>query len=139
MRKFDLISRPYDDMYDLMNRFFNRGLPASKTFADFKIDVQDKEGEYVVEADLPGFSKEEIQLELNDDYLQIAVQKTESKEEDNHKNYVHKERYYSAMSRSVYLPNAAKEGVKAKIDNGVLTIIIPKNIKSAEVKRISIE
>ena len=136
MKKFDLISRRYDEFYDLMNQFFDRSVPLSKAFADIKVDVEEKDNEYIVEADMPGVLKKDIHLDLEDSYLQIEVQrKQEINKED--KNYIRKERSFSSLKRSVYLANVQKEGIEAKLDNGVLIIHIPK--KPKQQQKIGIE
>ena len=136
MKKFDLISRRYDEFYDLMNQFFDRSVPLSKAFADIKVDIEDKDNEYIVEADMPGVLKKDIHLDLEDSYLQIEVQrKQEINKED--KNYIRKERSFSSLKRSVYLANVQKEGIEAKLDNGVLIIHIPK--KPKQQQKIGIE
>ena len=136
MKKFDLISRPYDEFYDLMNQFFDRSVPLSKAFADIKVDVEEKDNEYIVEADMPGVAKEDIHLDLEDSYLQIEVQRKQEKNKED-KNYIRKERSFSSLKRSVYLANVQKEGIDAKLDNGVLIIHIPK--KTKEQQKIGIE
>lgn len=125
MKKFDLITRNHDDLYDLMNRFFDRGFPLARAFTDIKVDVQEKEHEYMIEADMPGIKKEDITLQLSNDYLQIAVQQVQQSENDD-KNYLRKERVSSSLRRDIYLPNTTKEGIKAKLESGVLTITVPK-------------
>ncbi len=136
MKKFDLISRPYDEFYDLMNQFFDRSVPLSKAFADIKVDVEEKDNEYIVEADMPGIPKEDIHLDLEESYLQIEVKRTQESNREE-KNYIRKERSFSTLKRSVYLANIQKEGVEAKLENGVLVIHVPK--KPKEQQKIGIE
>jgi HSP20 family protein len=105
----------------------------------FKLDVQDKEKEYLIEAELPGVKKEEITLEMHDGQLMIGIQREEKVDEEK-KNYIHKERRYCSMNRSVYLADADTENIKAKLDNGVLEITVPKVEKSVSQKnKIEIE
>ena len=119
-----------------MNQFFDRSVPLSKAFADIKVDVEEKDNEYIVEADMPGVAKEDIHLDLEDSYLQIEVQRKQEKNKED-KNYIRKERSFSSLKRSVYLENVQKEGIDAKLDNGVLIIHIPK--KTKEQQKIGIE
>lgn len=104
----------------------------------FKIDLQDNEKEYIVEAELPGIQKNEISLSLEEGRLQISVKKEEIKEETE-KNYIHRERKFSAMTRNVFLADAASDDIKAKLTDGVLTIIVPKQVKPELTKQIEIE
>lgn len=104
----------------------------------FKIDVQDSDQEYVIEADMPGISKDEINLEIKDNSLCIIV-KREEKTEEKDKNYLHKERRYASMTRSVYLKDIEADKVDAKLENGVLTVVVPKMEKSESIKKIDIK
>ena len=138
MKKFDLISRPYDEFYDLMNQFFDRSVPLSKAFAGIKLDVQEQENDYIVEADLPGVEKSDITLDLIDHYLLIDVQqKMDNSVKE--KNYVRKERTVTSSRRSVFLPQADSEGIEAKLENGVLTVTVPKASKEKQKRAIEIK
>ena len=125
----------FDDMYSIFDKFFENKSPSLST-DKFKVDLQNNEKEYVIDADLPGINKEDIKITLEDDHLTIGFEKkSEKTEEDKDKNYVHKERSYQSMQRRFYLPNANGEEVKAELENGVLNIVIPK----VEDKRKQIE
>ena len=102
------------------------------------MDVQDKEDEYLVEAELPGVNKEQIYLDLNDGRLNISVNREEEIQEEN-RNYIHRERRTRSMSRSIYLDQAKSEGIKARLRDGVLSIRIPKEKGAQNRKRIEIE
>ncbi|NLC54494.1 MAG: Hsp20/alpha crystallin family protein [Erysipelothrix sp.] len=102
------------------------------------MDIEEKDNEYVVEAELPGINKEEVDIQLDDGRLTISIKREESKDIEE-KNYIHKERRYSSMSRGVYLENIVNNDIKATLEDGVLCITIPKQEKTEEVKKISIE
>ena len=108
-----------------------------------KTDVKEKDGNYEVAIDLPGFKKDEITAELKDGYLTISAAKGLDKDEkDKEGKYIRRERYAGNMSRSFYVGNGVKnEDVHAKFENGVLRLSIPK--KAAEEieadKYVSIE
>ena len=104
----------------------------------FKINVQQNDGEYLVEAELSGVNKDEIDLDLNDGRLTISV-KREEKINEEKKNYIHRESRYSSMSRSIYLADADAKGIKAKLDNGLLSITVPRQEKSVKADKIEIE
>ena len=70
--------------------------------------------------------------------MTISVQREENINEEN-KNYVHKERRFSSMSRSLYLDDAKSDGIKAKLENGVLNIKVPKESKPDSSVKIDIE
>jgi len=138
--KNNLQSAGFDDFYNMLDNFFEdtwapmRGLQCDT----FKLDVQDKEKEYAIEAEVPGVKKEEIKLEMNENRLTISIERNETVDEEK-KNYIHKERRTCSMQRSVFLRDAKADGIKAKLDDGVLNITIPKDDSKAVKKSISIE
>lgn len=109
-----------------------------QTSGSIRLDVQEKDDEYIVEAELPGFKKEEVTVELTDETLTIKASKEEKKEEEK-KNYLHKERRYESMSRQVYLPGALEDGVKAKLSDGMLKITIKRTAREKSGNKIEIE
>lgn len=123
--------RGFLDFYRTMDDFF-------LDTGSIKLDVQEKDDEYVVEAEVPGFKKEEISIEIADETLTISA-KREEKTEEEKKNYIHKERKYESVSRSIYLPGAVDEGIKAKLNDGMLSIDIPKDKKEKQKNKIEIE
>ena len=108
-----------------------------------KTDVKEKDGNYEVAIDLPGFKKDEIQLELNDGYLTISAEKGLDKdEEDEKKHYLRRERYAGSMSRSFYIGEGiTEEDIHAKYEYGILKLSIPKEQPKAVPEKhfISIE
>jgi HSP20 family molecular chaperone IbpA len=106
-------------------------------------DVRDHEDHYEVEIDLPGFKKDQIQIELHDGTLTITAQKgLEQNEKNSEGKYVRQERYSGMMSRSFYVgENMTEEDIKAKFEDGVLKLNIPKKEekKLPEKKTIMIE
>ena len=108
-----------------------------------KTDIKEFDDKYEVEIDLPGFKKDEVQVQLKDGYLTISAAKGLDKDEEDKKgNYIRRERYAGSTSRSFYVGNGVKnEDVHAKFENGVLRLSIPK--KAAEEieadKYVSIE
>ena len=106
--------------------------------ASFMMDVQENADGYVVEATLPGVSRDEIDVELNEGRLSISVN-VEDKEEDKDKNYLAKEFTSYSATRGVYLKDAATEGLTAKLADGVLTINVPKFVEKKNVTKISID
>ena len=131
----NLPAKSFEDFYKLLNGFFN---PKSLDKVAFKLDVHDSEKEYVVEAELPGTKKDEIKLGMDEGRLTISISRQEAAEDKN-KNYLYRERHSSSMSRSVYLPDANEEGIKAKMENGVLRVTVPKQGKSGDARKIEIE
>jgi len=108
-----------------------------------KTDVKETDNSYEVDIDLPGFKKDEINVQLDNGYLSISAAKGLDKEEKNKEGkYIRKERYAGAMSRSFYVGDSlTQEDIKAKYESGILRLSIPKKeAKQVEAtKRIAIE
>ena len=104
-----------------------------------KTDICENEKEYLVTVDVPGVDKNNISVDFDDNTLTIEINQ-ENEKDNSDKSYIRKERSSFSMSRSYYLENGTEEGIKAKLDNGVLNIVIPKTNKPAQNKKlISIE
>ncbi|WP_026518189.1 Hsp20/alpha crystallin family protein [Butyrivibrio sp. MC2021] len=108
-----------------------------------KTDVREKDDNYEVVIDLPGFKKEEVTVELNDGYLTINAAKGLDKDENDKKGkLIRQERYAGSMTRSFYIgENVRKEDVEATYRHGVLTLTISKKAmkKVPEKNLIAIE
>ena len=107
-----------------------------------KTDVRETEDTYEVDMDLPGFKKDEINVDLKNGYLTVSAAKGLDKDEkDKNGKYIRQERYTGAMSRSFYVGDVAPEDVKAKFEDGILQISMPKAEKKALPKptTVSIE
>ena len=108
-----------------------------------KTDVHEHEDKYEVDIDLPGFKKDEITLNLEKGYLTVSASKGLDKDEKDKKGkLIRQERYAGAMQRSFYVgENLTEEDVKAKFEDGVLKLAIPKKEapKIPEKKTIMIE
>ncbi|HZK33379.1 MAG TPA: Hsp20/alpha crystallin family protein [Tissierellaceae bacterium] len=130
----------FEDFYNMLDDFFNEPLSTRRSLRQdtFKLDIKDKGDQYVIEAELPGVKKDEINLEINDGRLSISIEREEKKEKEE-KNYLHRERRYSSMRRSIYLGDVKEEDINARLEEGVLSIEIPKKEGLDETKRIPIE
>ena len=130
----------FDDFYDMLDDFFTgTQLPGRNLLKDtFKIDIAEKEEEYQLEAELPGVKKDEISIDVEDEFLNISVNRSEESNK-NGKNYIHRERRATAMSRRIRLSGADLDKIKAKLEDGVLFVTIPKDIKVASSRKIAIE
>lgn len=111
----------------------------SHPFDSFKLDVKESDTQYLVEAEMPGVQKEEINITAHDGTLSISVeQNSHTEENDAAKGYIHRERYTSSMSRQIYLPQASNSNITAKLENGVLQVTIPKQ-ESSRSNKIEIQ
>ena len=107
-----------------------------------KTDLKEHDEGYELSIDLPGFKKDQIELQLQNGYLTITATKGVEEEENKKGKLVHQERYSGSMSRSFYIGESlTEEDVKAKFEDGVLTLDFPKEkaIKLPERKTIQIE
>ncbi len=117
-----------------LDDLFNNLLEKNDT-SRMKCDIYEQEDNFFIEMDAPGFSKEDIQIEVKDGYLTIAASKKQEQEE---KNYIRRERNYTSYERSFYLGNVKEEEITATFKDGILIIKIPKNIEVENVKKIEI-
>ena len=105
-----------DDFFDRKDRNFNL----------MKTDIREDDKSYLLEVDLPGYSKDDIKIDITDGYLTINA-KVEKENNDEKKNYVRRERFTGEVSRSFYVGEDIKEEeVKASFKNGILTLEVPK-------------
>ena len=130
---FDL----FDDMFG-MDPFFER-----RDSKLMKTDIKEKGDKYIIDIDLPGYDKENIDLEIEDGYLKVTAKIDKNVDEsDEDEKYIHKERFYGECSRSFYIgKNIKEEDIKASFKKGILTLTIPKEEqkKLEEKKKIQID
>ena len=129
---------PFKEMEEFEKRFFSndmRALPA------FRTDIRETEQAYILEADLPGFSKEDIHAEIKDGYLTIRAERQALSEDKDEKNsYIRRERSYGSFSRSFDLSGIRVEDITASYKDGVLSLTLPKaQPKKEEVKKLEIQ
>lgn len=136
----------FDDWMDFPKMEFpdiDRKLYGKHASNMMKTDVHEHDNAYEMDIDLPGFKKEEIDLSLDNGYLIVSAAKGIDKEsKDNKGKLIRQERYSGSMQRSFYIgDNVTEEEIKAKFENGVLRLNIPKKDakKVAEKKLIAIE
>lgn len=105
---------------------------------DMKCDIYEKGGKYHIELDIPGYNKDEINVELHDGNLFVSATKNEETEEQD-KNYIRKERVFGSVQRRFYVGEIDPDDIKAEFKNGILKLIVPKEEKKLEKKQIVIE
>lgn len=106
----------------------SRKLPVMRT------DITEREGNYLLEIELPGFKKEDIKAELKDGYLTISAETSASNENtDGHGTVIRKERYTSSCKRTFFVgEHTRQEDIRAGFENGVLKLQVPKDTPKAE-------
>ena len=136
---------PRRNSFDLFDNFFgDDDFFSKKEHHLMKTDIKEKKDKYVIEMDLPGYEKENINIELNNGYLEISakVEKSNDSEEDDEK-FVRRERFFGECSRSFYVgEDITEEEINAEFKNGILKVEIPKKeeqIEEPTTKKIEIK
>ena len=131
-----LPSRKYylDSIFD---NFMDEG---SDNFDVMKCDVYEKDGAYHIEADVPGFKKDEISVDCEDGYVTITAEKnTENEEKNENKKYIKRERFYGKTVRKFYVGDVDSEKINAEYKDGMLELVVPKEEKLPNKKSIEIK
>ena len=125
-----LIPRNYflDDVFEDFNSNNN----------SMKCDVYEKDDAYNIEVDVPGFKKEDINIDVDNGYLTVKASK-HFDETEKGKNYIRRERRYGKFERTFYLGDLKTDDVEASFENGTLKIKVPKIEESKDKKRIEIK
>jgi HSP20 family protein len=142
---------PFEELerfFERMNRQFGDVSPGSGTREPFgqstsgaepmAIDLVEHDEEFVVTVDLPGFERDDVDVRVTDHTLRIDAEHEERTDEDA-EQYLRRERRHESASRSMRLPDAVEtRGVTARMNNGVLTITLPK-VEGDTARTIDIE
>ena len=138
MRKNNSVSNynPFRSFDDFERAFWN-----DNSLEAFHTDIVDNGSEFVLEADLPGFKKEDIHVDLTGDQLTISAERHSSSEDKDKKNrYVRCERSYGSFSRSFDTTGINTDGIKGTYENGVLKLTLPKRVETQpESRRLNLE
>ena len=124
------------NLFGSFSPYFSRG-----SIEPFKTDIKETEKGYTLEADLPGFKKEDIDVQIDGDYLTIKAERhSEHEDKDKKDKYVRVERSYGSYQRSFDVTGIDVDNIGAKYDNGVLTLDLPKKeIEAPATKKLAIE
>ncbi len=124
----------------------NRGVQPRSLFSDLfgpemfetlphlRADVYEESGNYVIEAELPGFERDEIKVDVEDDRLTISAQRNNEAKEDSDR-YIRRERSYNRVCRSFVMDGLDPDKVSASYNNGVLKLVVPKPEQTERVTR----
>ena len=113
-----------DDIFDNFDSTRNNNM---------KCDIYEKDGDYHIEIDIPGFDKKDIKVECDNGDLTVTAKKDEEVE-DKTKNYIRRERSYGKYQRSFYIGDMDSNEIRAKFKHGMLKIIVPK-VETKETKK----
>ena len=129
------------DIFNAFNDFEKNFFGGSMPVNTCKTDIRDEGEKYVMESELPGFEKEDINIDIKDDYLTISAEHSSNDEEKDEKgNYIRRERSFGSYKRSFGISDVEHDGISAEYKNGVLTIELPKKKAEEPVsKRLEIK
>lgn len=134
---------PFDrSTYDLFNAFhdFEDNFLSTSSASGCKTDIRDEGDKYVLEAELPGFDKEDIKLDLEGDRLTISAEHSSSKEDKDENKYIRRERTYSSYSRSFDISGVNADRIDAEYKNGILILDLPKKaVETSSARRLEIK
>ncbi len=132
---------PFENLtreFDVLNRYFNGGQGNGARLAPYGVDIREDGDNLVVEAELPGFKKDEVDITLENQTLTISAEKKEENKEEKKGEYLLNERRYSRFLRSFTLPPTVDEkSVQAKLEHGVLTVSLNKR-EETKPRKISV-
>ena len=135
---------PRRNSFDLFDNFFGDDDFFSKKERNLmKTDIKEKKDKYIIEMDLPGYDKDNINLELKNGYLEISAKVEKEDNSDDEEKFVRRERFFGECSRSFYVgEDITNEDISAEFKNGILKIEVPKKEeeeKEPETKKIEIK
>lgn len=134
---------PFREMDNFMGSFWNTPFYSGgqNDISGFGTDITDEGNAYKLTADLPGFSKDDIKIDIDDKSITLSAERhSEHEEEDKKGKYIRCERSYGSYSRSFSLRGIDADSITAKYDNGVLTVNLPKKEPEApKNRRLEIE
>ena len=127
---------PFRELEEMSRSFWN-----DTNLNAFRTDITEKDGVYTLTAELPGFKKEDISIDIDKDCLTIAAErKDESEDEDQERNYVRRERFYGSYSRSFNVKGIDTEAINASYADGILTLTMPsKTPETPPTRRLEIQ
>ena len=134
--------RDNDNLFDTFDNFTRSFFRNSNTsLPAFRTDIKDAGDKFVLEAELPGFNKEDISLDVKDGILTVAAEHKESSDQKDDKgNYIRRERRYGSFTRSFDISGIDENAITAVYNNGILELSLPKVVPAVpETRRIAIQ
>ena len=120
---------PFRELDRIERRLFGMNVP------DFRMDLREEEDEFVMEADLPGYSREAIGIEVEGGYMTIRAERGSKEEAEEGGKYLRAERNAGMLERTFTLSGVDSDKMSASYENGVLTIRMPKKKSDLPKKR----
>lgn len=116
----------FDDLFDDFRK--NKAI-------NLKTDIYKQDNNYIIEMEVPGLKKEDINITVESGYLTITIEKNG---EDDEKTFVKRERFFEKSKRQFYIGNTNEDEINAKVEDGMLKITIPKQEENISKKQIEI-
>ena len=140
MKRNQELYNPWREMEAFEKAFFSNFF-GNSSLSHFRTDVTDEGDHYLLEADLPGFEKKDISLDIQDDTLRVRAERRSKVEETDEKDkIIRRERSYGVYQRSFDISGVDADKIKAKYSDGVLRLTLPKQEKRLpESRRLEIE
>ncbi len=135
IRSEDVFDRFFNNYFD---DFFRPWETVTLQHNNFKVDILEDEGYYLVEADMPGFTKDDLEISYENHYLTIKAQKEESIE-TRKEQFVRRERQCGVFSRTFYMESIDVDSIDANFKDGLLSIKIPKTTDNNPQPKIPIK
>ena len=123
---------PFRAFDEMERNFFGNG--QSSVLSAFRTDVIDTGDAYKLDAELPGFKKEDIKIDVENDVLTISAER-KAENDENKPNFVKRERFYGSFSRSFDVSGIEVDGIQAAYNDGVLTLTMPKKVETSPASR----
>ncbi len=143
LRKVNTMAKSEDIFDQFFESFFNEDPYTSlnkleKRLSGFSVDVIDDGDCYVIEADLPGFDKDNVKLSYQDQQLTISAHRVDLNE-DKKEHFIRRERYCGDFKRSFFVDNIDPDAISASFNNGVLKVVLHKQPLKSNTREIVIE
>lgn len=120
---------PFRELEEMSRSFWD-----DSAVSAFRTDISEKDGNYVLDAELPGFKKEDINIDIDKDCLTITAERKSESDEGND-SFVRRERYYGSYSRSFNVKGIDTDGITAAYKDGVLTLTMPRKTPEIPASR----
>ncbi len=127
MSNFD----PFRELEEMERSFWGNNQAVNA----FRTDVIDTGDAYQLQSELPGFNKDDIKIDVENDVLTISAERKIDKDENKRPNFVKRERFYGSFSRSFDVSGINVDGIEAAYTDGILTLTMPKKVETAPAKR----
>ena len=122
-----------------VDRFFNESLEQSNTMFTPRVDIAESDKEFEIQIAVPGFNKKDFNVDLKDGLLTISGERKFEKE-NKEKNFYAVQTQYGTFKRSFQLPDSVEQGkIQASYENGMLTVVIPKDETKKLISKITVK